>query len=113
VPFRHDSGVSTAALVVEEEPLDLDRFQDMMDAILKDHAADLYRYKGVVAAREPNGRIERAVLQGVHDVCECEPKGPWPDGTPYKTQVVFIGRNLEKDLWAKLLDKCKVSHVTF
>ena len=51
---------------VLHEPLVLERFTQVMNALRAEHAVDLYRYKGVVCVREATGSLRRAVLQGVH-----------------------------------------------
>eukprot|EP00746_Dinoflagellata_sp_MGD_P087869 gnl/MRDRNA2_/MRDRNA2_34820_c0_seq1.p1 gnl/MRDRNA2_/MRDRNA2_34820_c0~~gnl/MRDRNA2_/MRDRNA2_34820_c0_seq1.p1 ORF type:complete len:555 (-),score=130.62 gnl/MRDRNA2_/MRDRNA2_34820_c0_seq1:28-1692(-) len=107
--FRHDTGVGTCAIHSEGEPLDLDRFTEMLKAILGDGSANLYRYKGVVCIREKNGDLKRFVLQGVHDQVDFKPRGTWPQDKPIKNQLVFIGRKLEKELWERLFNRCKVS----
>mmetsp|Transcript_68966 Transcript_68966/g.175277 ORF Transcript_68966/g.175277 Transcript_68966/m.175277 type:complete len:82 (+) Transcript_68966:1-246(+) len=71
-------------------------------------AMDLYRYKGVLCIRERSGMLKRAVLQGIHDMCEFEPRGPWPADQEPKSQLVIIGRNLDREFWGRLFDKTKV-----
>lgn len=104
---RHDSGVATFAVTLEGKPLILDRFMQVMNSIRAEHAVDLYRYKGVVCVKEPSGTVKRAVLQGVHDMCMFEPRGVWPANTQEKSEMVFIGRNLNRDLWTRLFEKTK------
>jgi len=78
----------------------------VMNALRKEHALDLYRYKGVVCIKEASGQLKQAVLQGVHDMCEFEPRGDWLDKKPL-SQLVFIGRNLDRKKWQGLFEKCQ------
>lgn len=103
--FRHDTGVGTCSFVFHK-PLVLQRFTQVMNALRAEHAVDLYRYKGVVCIKESSGLLRRAVLQGVHDMCEFEPRGDWTN-SPTLSQLVFIGRKLEKEKWQKLFEKCQ------
>lgn len=102
---RHDTGVATFAVALEGKPLVLDRFMQVMNSIRFERAVDLYRYKGVVCVKEPSGAVKRAVLQGVHDMCMFEPRGAWPSDAELKSEIVFIGRNLDSGLWTRLLEK--------
>lgn len=104
---RHDTGVATCSIVLDGAPLVLKRFIEVMNTIRQENSVDLYRYKGVVCIKEPSGLFRRAVLQGVQDVCEMEPRGDWPDSSPPRSQLVFIGRKLSRHLWLSLLEKCK------
>lgn len=104
---QHDTGVATCAFVLEGAPLVIKRFQETMNSIRRDNAEDLYRYKGIVCVKEPSGVIKRAVLQGVHDLCQFEPRGIWPEDQPKKSQLVFIGRRLDERLFGRLLEYCK------
>lgn len=103
--FRHDTGVGTCSFVFHK-PLVLQRFTQVMNALRAEHAVDLYRYKGVVCIKESSGLLRRAVLQGVHDMCEFEPRGDWTNSPPL-SQLVFIGRKLDKEKWHKLFEKCQ------
>lgn len=105
---RHDTGVSTCAFTLDGAPVVLERFTQVINAIRQESAMDLYRYKGVVCVREPKGSIKKAVLHGIHDMCQFEPRGDWPSDEAYMSQIVFIGRNLNEPLWASLLEKSKL-----
>mmetsp|Transcript_81335 Transcript_81335/g.226003 ORF Transcript_81335/g.226003 Transcript_81335/m.226003 type:complete len:436 (-) Transcript_81335:49-1356(-) len=105
VQSRHDTGVRTCAFTLAGAPLVLDRFMQVMNTIRVEKAVDLYRYKGVVCVREASGGLKRAVMQGVHDMCQFQPRGRWPAGEPPVSQLVFIGRDLDEALWGRLFDK--------
>eukprot|EP00929_Paragymnodinium_shiwhaense_P084393 TRINITY_DN45117_c0_g1_i1.p1 TRINITY_DN45117_c0_g1~~TRINITY_DN45117_c0_g1_i1.p1 ORF type:complete len:552 (-),score=86.68 TRINITY_DN45117_c0_g1_i1:379-1950(-) len=104
---RHDSGVSTCFIHVTGAPLELEKFMHVMNTLRAEKAMDLYRYKGFVCIKEPSGTLKRAVLQGVHDMAMMEPRGVWPADAPFESQLVFIGRNLDKELWTSLFEKTK------
>jgi G3E family GTPase len=51
------------------------------------------------------GVNERIVIQGVHMVVDTSALGPWGD-RPRKTQLVFIGRELDRNLLTQGFDAC-------
>merc|ERR1712217_211980 len=104
---RHDTGVATCAFTLHGAPLVLERFMQVMNAIRTEKAVDLYRYKGVICVKESSGTLKRAAMQGVHDMCLFEPRGPWPADEPPMSQLVFIGRNLDREMWGRLLEHTK------
>lgn len=104
---RHDSDIGTFTVTLEGAPLVLERFTEVMNSLRAEKAVDLYRYKGIVCVREPGGATRRAVLQGVHDLCLFEPRGPWPPEATPKSQIVFIGRSLDRELYGRLFEKTK------
>jgi len=104
----HDTDIGTMLLEMSGAALNVDRFQAFLDGILAERSVDLYRYKGVLAV-EARGVIVRYVLQGVHDMAQVSFSGEWPSDKPVKTQVVIIGRKLEKDLWQERFAACAES----
>jgi G3E family GTPase len=73
--------------------LNADRFQAWLQDVLKTHGTQLYRMKGFLNFAGSN---ERIVIQGVHMVVDTSVLGPWGD-RPRRTQLVFIGRELDRD----------------
>jgi len=104
---RHDSGIATCAITIEGAPVILQRFLDVMNSLRTQHASDLYRYKGIVCVKEETGGIKRSAMQGVHDMCMFQPRGVWPAEMPHRSELVFIGRNLDEALWKRLFEKTK------
>jgi G3E family GTPase len=51
------------------------------------------------------GLPERIVIQGVHMVVDTSTLGPWGD-RPRRTQLVFIGRELDEQLLTQGFDAC-------
>ncbi|MYF90446.1 MAG: GTP-binding protein [Boseongicola sp. SB0676_bin_33] len=88
---EHDDDVTSVSFV-SETPLDLDRFQDWFGKLLQRRGQDILRSKGIL---DFSGHGDRYVFQGVHMLMDGSPMGPWPEGRPRVSRVVFIGRNLE------------------
>ncbi len=87
----HDDDVTSVSFV-SESPLDLDRFQQWFGQLLQQRGQDLLRSKGIL---DFSGHGDRYVFQGVHMLMDGSPMGPWPEGKPRVSRVVFIGRDLE------------------
>lgn len=81
------------------------KFQVFLATILQERSEDLYRYKGVLHVLQ-NGIPSLFILQGVHDMPEVNFSSKWPEGKPVKTQVVIIGRKLERERYRKMFEEC-------
>lgn len=103
---RHDTDIRSMVLEKAGSSLNMRKFQQFLAEILQERAVDLYRYKGVLAAKDANGKDQLYILQGVHDMPELTFSGEWPAGKPVKTQVVLIGRKLEKDRYKEMFNEC-------
>jgi len=101
VKFRHDSGVGSFVCELLDVAIDEAKFRDWMHSLLA-KSEDLYRYKGICAMKSHHtGKIMKRVIQGVHDMCDMDEGDEWPSGVKVKSQLVLIGRNLEKEKWSK------------
>jgi hypothetical protein len=87
----HDELVGSISLQTTV-PLDPQRFQKWITGVQERQGTRLYRLKGFVSLK---GVDERIVIQGVHMVLDTSSLGPWGD-RPRRTQLVFIGRELDE-----------------
>jgi G3E family GTPase len=97
----HDERVGSFSLETDR-PIDPERFQAWLTSTLQTQGTRLYRMKGFLNFRGSN---ERIVIQGVHMVVDTSALGPWGD-RPRKTQLVFIGRELDRNLLTRGFDAC-------
>jgi len=105
--FRHDTDISSMVLEMVDKALDMRKFQLFLSTIIQERSVDLYRYKGVLATVS-KGATVRHVLQGVHDMPEITFSGEWPAGKPIRTQIVIIGRKLDREVYKERFSKCVV-----
>ena len=98
----HDSDIS-AISIREERPLDRGKFIKWLTELGAMEGGDLLRYKGILSFE---GIANRSILQGVHMIKELEDAGPWPDGVPPATELVFIGRRLMDDVIREGVRNC-------
>ena len=97
----HDERVGSFSLETDR-PIDPERFQAWLTSTLQTQGTRLYRMKGFLNFRGVN---ERIVIQGVHMVVDTSALGPWGD-RPRRTQLVFIGRELDRNLLTQGFDAC-------
>ncbi|MBM5812685.1 MAG: GTP-binding protein [Gammaproteobacteria bacterium] len=89
---EHDDEVTSVGLEARR-PLDGQKLNAWFSKILMEKGVDIFRMKGIVAIdQEP----ERFVFQGVHMLFDGRPGGPWQADEPRQSQLVFIGRNLDR-----------------
>ncbi len=99
----HDERVASFSIETEL-PLDAERFQSWLTQTLAAHGTRLYRMKGFLNFR---GSDDRIVIQGVHMVVDTHALGSWGD-RPRRTQLVFIGRELDRKILRQEFDRCLV-----
>jgi G3E family GTPase len=88
----HDSTVSSVGLS-DPAPLDAKRLNEWIGALLREQGADIFRMKGILHVK---GSPNRVVFQGVHMLFEAKADRPWKPGEARTSQLVFIGRNLDR-----------------
>jgi G3E family GTPase len=91
---RHDNTVSSVGIEVEGE-CDANRLNAWLGDLLMDKGADIFRMKGVLAIK---GQPVRFVFQGVHMLFDGEPDRPWKIGETKVNRMIFIGRNLDREV---------------
>ena len=99
---HHDDRIGSFVFRAER-PFDGRRLQDFLGAVVRLYAADLLRYKGVLAVDDlPN----RLVFQGVHELMGGSAGQPWAEDEIRSSTMVFIGRDLPRDILEDGLSKC-------
>ena len=101
----HDASVTSVG-IREAGPLDLRRLEEWMGELLRTRGPDIFRMKGVLHIR---GVAERFVFQGVHMLFDGRADRPWCEGEDQTNQLVFIGRNLNREALTNGFRRCLVS----
>jgi G3E family GTPase len=65
----------------------------------------MLRYKGVLSMA---GADRKVVFQGVHQIMGSDLGAKWADGESRGSKMVFIGKNLPKDVFIRGLEQCLV-----
>jgi G3E family GTPase len=90
---RHDESVATFYLV-EERPLDLAKVEAWLTEIIRELGNNIYRSKGILYVQ---GQARRIVFQGVQTMFDARPDRLWNVGEKKMSQLVFIGKDLDKN----------------
>lgn len=108
VSHDHDHGGKDAdvqsIVLREDRALDMDKVARWIGETLMLNANDLLRYKGILSIA---GRDDRLVFQGVHMHFENVGGEPWGDDERV-SEVVLIGRNLDRELFERTFGECVV-----
>lgn len=99
---HHEDEVRSLSITADR-PVDPDKFQKWMGALLQIKGADIFRSKGILAI---DGAPRRYVYQGVHMMMDSDWGTPWKEGDKRSSKLVFIGRNLDADNLQRGFDDC-------
>ena len=101
---HHDDAVQSFVFRASQ-PLDGVKLEEFLSSMIQVYGNDLLRYKGVLALKDNPHRV---VFQGVHMLMGGDLGRPWGADEPRESVMVFIGRNLPKDVFLQGLDQCLV-----
>lgn len=110
----HDDSVKSIAKKIKGE-MNVNKVKLLLQNIVADpvKANNLFRYKGVIAAKGMNAKF---VFLGVHMVCDSGFSDDihYKEGDERECRFVFIGRKLNQDLLFKGFDACMAEeHLRF
>lgn len=88
----HEESVGSVGLS-SDRPVDGHKINEWLSGLLQEKGADLYRSKGILAI---DGQDKRVVFQGVHMLLDTRVDIPWKAGEKRVSQLVFIGKDLDR-----------------
>ncbi len=100
---EHDSEVNSVSFEVAK-PIDPEKFNAWMTDLLAAKGQDLLRTKGILAYP---GEDRRFAFQAVHMIADGDYIGPWKEGDPRKSKIVFIGRGLNRPQLRRGFEACQ------
>ncbi len=100
---EHDDHITSFSLI-EREPLDPEKFFGWLQTTVQAFGIDMLRMKGIISFA---GDDQRYVVQGVHMLMEGDHQRPWKKNEDRITRLVFIGRNLPRDIITDGFRKCR------
>jgi G3E family GTPase len=97
VSHEHDDDI-TSFVFRETRAMDLEKIEDFLSSVVQVHGAQLMRYKGILNIR---GVEQRVVFQGVHMLMGSDLGMPWGKDEVRESKMVFIGKDLPRELLEK------------
>jgi G3E family GTPase len=102
---QHDDAISSVSLN-EKRPLDMEKFNAWMGALLRERGQDILRSKGILNMQ---GSTHRFVFQAVHMLIEADKGKRWESTDTRDSKLVFIGRGLNSDDLRTSFEACIVA----
>ena len=93
-PHEHDESVGSVGIEYAGD-LDPQKFEAWIVQLLRSKGVDIFRMKGVLSLK---GDPQRFIFQGVHMLFDGQPGRAWDIQDQRRNQLVFIGRNLNREL---------------
>jgi len=97
VAHEHDDDISSFVFRTTL-PMDLEKIENFLGAIVQVHGASLMRYKGILNIADFDKRV---VFQGVHMLMGSDLGAPWAPGEVRESKMVFIGKGMPRDVLEK------------
>jgi G3E family GTPase len=101
----HDESVRSFC-IVEERPLDLKKTEAWFSELLGTMGANIYRSKGILHIQ---GQPKRVVFQGVQMTFDAQPDRLWNLNEKRRTQMVFIGKELDEAKIRAGFESCRAT----
>ncbi|GAB3474078.1 GTP-binding protein [Massilia terrae] len=101
----HHSDDIAAFVYKSDRPFDPARLDEFLGGLVNVFGPRMLRYKGVLWME---GADRKVVFQGVHQMMGSDLGAKWSDGEPRGSKMVFIGKNLPKDVFISGLEQCLV-----
>ena len=102
---HHHQKVGSVGLTMEGF-VNIEKFQAWIAQVLQTQGADIFRSKGIIAL--PNEK-RKYVFQGVHMQLDGNLGPEWKESEKHQTQLVFIGRNLNREQLQAGLSACRLN----
>ena len=101
---EHDEHVSSFVFR-SDQPFDSAKLEEFLSGVVQIYGPDMLRYKGILYMK---GNAHRVVFQGVHMLMGGDLGRAWGKDEKRSSTMVFIGKNLPRDLFIKGLEQCLV-----
>jgi G3E family GTPase len=101
---EHDNKIGSLSLVADR-PMKPNRFFSWILDVTQRYGTDILRMKGIASIEDDDRQF---VVQSVHMFIEGGSHRPWKEQEPRQTRLVFIGRDLPKNLLKQGFEACCV-----
>lgn len=103
-PAGHSDDIA-AFVFKSARPFDSARLDEFLGGLVQVYGPRMLRYKGVLAMQ---GAERKVVFQGVHQLMGSDLGAKWGEQEARASKMVFIGKNLPKDIFIRGLEQCLV-----
>ena len=101
----HHSDDIAAFVFKSDRPFDPQRLDEFLNSLVNVFGPRMLRYKGVLLME---GAERKVVFQGVHQIMGSDLGAKWSEHEERGSKMVFIGKNLPKDVFIRGLEQCLV-----
>lgn len=101
----HHSDDIAAFVFKSARPFDTERLDQFLGSLVQVFGPRMLRYKGVLLM---DGADRKVVFQGVHQIMGSDIGAKWGEDEERGSKMVFIGKNLPKDVFIRGLEQCLV-----
>ncbi|HTD02535.1 GTP-binding protein [Undibacterium sp.] len=101
----HHTDDIAAFVFKSNRPFDTAKLDEFLGGLVQVFGPRMLRYKGVLLM---DGADRKVIFQGVHQIMGTDVGGKWADEELRESKMVFIGKNLPKDIFIEGLSQCLV-----
>ncbi|NHZ34906.1 CobW family GTP-binding protein [Massilia rubra] len=101
----HHSDDIAAFVFKSDRPFDPAKLDEFLASLVNVFGPRMLRYKGVLLMQ---GAERKVVFQGVHQMMGSDLGAKWGENEERGSKMVFIGKNLPKDVFVSGLEQCLV-----
>jgi G3E family GTPase len=101
----HHTDDIAAFVFKSERAFDPERLEQFLGSLVQVFGPQMLRYKGVLRMQ---GVDRKVVFQGVHQIMGSDVGPKWGENETPGSKMVFIGKNLPKDVFVRGLEQCLV-----
>ncbi len=104
---RHNHNDAIKSFVLRtENVIDMQRFEIFIQTMIDLYATEMLRYKGIINFQYA---AQRFIFQGVHMIMSATPGKEWSNDEKRESILVFIGRDLRRDVFEREFSRCVVN----
>ncbi|NDV85404.1 GTP-binding protein [Aurantimonas aggregata] len=100
---EHDDAVTSLSLL-SDTPMDPGKLLPWLQDVTQRYGLEILRMKGILSMQDDDDRF---VVQGVHMLLEGDHQRPWKDGERRQSRLVFIGRDLPREILSQGFESCR------
>lgn len=101
----HHSDEIAAFVYKTSKPFNTEKLDYFLGGLVQVYGPRMLRYKGVLYMEHADRKV---IFQGVHQIMGTDIGAKWSESEPKESKMVFIGKNLPKEIFIQGLEQCLV-----